>query len=151
MLQLAQSGDFEAVNEMARQIHSLHCDWRPDIYELVPQLFPRERFDSAIRDRQLYVAKPGGIPVGYTTLKIRSYDWPGVVRRRVMVVDEFCVREGCRNQGIGTAMMADIHALARAFGCTDLQLGVYPQNDGAVAFYQKCGFQIRSIDMQKKV
>ena len=44
-----------------------------------------------------------------------------------------------------------IRALARAFGCRDLQLGVYPQNDAAVAFYQKCGFTIRSIDMQRKV
>ena len=39
--------------------------------------------------------------------------------------------------------------LAKAFGCTDMQLGVYPQNDDAVAFYQKCGFTIRSIEMQK--
>ena len=55
------------------------------------------------------------------------------------------------SRGIGKAMMEDIHALAKAFRCTDLQLGVYPQNDGAVAFYQKCGFTIRSIDMQRKV
>ncbi len=151
MLQLAVPGDFEAVNEMARQVHSLHCQWRPDIYEMVPQLFSKERFEAAIRDRQLYVAKLGGVPVGYTALKMRSYDWAGVVSRKVMVVDEFCVLESCRNQGIGTAMMEDIHALARAFGCTDLQLGVYPQNEAAVAFYQKCGFQIRSLDMQKKV
>ncbi len=151
MLQLAVPGDFEAVNEMARQVHAMHTAWRPDIYEMVPQLFPRERFDAAIRDRQLYVARLGHAAVGYTTLKIRSYDWPGVVRRRVMVVDEFCVHETCRDQGIGKQMMEDIHALARAFGCADLQLGVYPQNEGAVAFYQKCGFQIRSIDMQKKV
>ena len=51
----------------------------------------------------------------------------------------------------GTAMMEDIHALAKAFGCTDLQLRVYPQNDEAVGFYQKCGFQIQNIGMQKKV
>ena len=48
-------------------------------------------------------------------------------------------------------MMEEVRALARAFGCTDLQLGVYPQNDAAVSFYQKCGFMIRSIDMQRKV
>ena len=48
-------------------------------------------------------------------------------------------------------MMEDVRALARAFGCRDLQLGVYPQNDSAVAFYQKCGFTIRSIDMMMKV
>lgn len=151
MLQLASSADFDAVNEMARQVHALHANWRPDIYEMVPQLFPRERFDKSIQERQLYVAKQGNHAVGYVTLKIRSYDWPGVVYRRVMVVDEFCVHESHRRQGIGKAMMEDIHSLARDLGCTDLQLGVYPQNEAALAFYEKCGFRIRSIDMQKKV
>ena len=47
--------------------------------------------------------------------------------------------------------LEEVHALARAFGCTDLQLTVYPQNDAAIAFYQKCGFTIKSIDMQRKV
>ena len=84
-------------------------------------------------------------------LKIREYNWPGVVKRKVMLVDEIAVDDRCRNQGIGTAMMEEVRVLARAFGCTDLQLGVYPQNDAAVAFYQKCGFTIRSIDMQRKV
>ena len=151
MLQLAQKADFDAVNAMAAQVHAMHVGWRPDIYEMVPQLYSPERLEESIKERQLYVAKIGAVAVGYALLKIRSYDWPGVVSRKVMVIDEFCVHESCRGQGIGTAMMADIHALARAFRCTDLQLGVYPQNDDAVGFYQKCGFTIRSIDLQKKV
>ena len=151
MLQLAQKADFEAVNAMAAQVHAMHVAWRPDIYEMVPQLYSPERFEEAVTARQLYVAKIDVMAVGYALVKIRSYDWPGVVPRKVMLIDEFCVHEGCRGQGIGKDMMADIHALARAFGCTDLQLGVYPQNDDAVGFYQKCGFTIRSIDMQKKV
>ena len=101
--------------------------------------------------RQLYVAKMEGMTVGYVSVKIRNYDWPGVVKRKVMIVDELCVDELCRGHGIGTEMMEDIRALAKAFRCTDLQLGVYPQNDDAVGFYQKCGFTIRSIDMQRKV
>ena len=48
-------------------------------------------------------------------------------------------------------MMAELRILAKAFGCSDLQLTVYPQNDAAVNFYQKCGFLIKSIDMQRKV
>ena len=151
MLQLACISDREAVNALARQIHRLHVDWRPDIYEMPEELFWEERFLQEIKDRNLYVAKIDGIVIGYALLKIRNYDWPGVVPRRVMVIEEICVEETLRNQGFGKAMMADIHALARAFGCGDLQLGVFPQNDDAVAFYQKCGFTIRSIDMQKKV
>ena len=47
--------------------------------------------------------------------------------------------------------LEEVHALARAFGCTDLQLNVYPQNDAAVSFYQKCGFMIQNINMQRKI
>lgn len=151
MLQSAVEADRGAVNAMALQVHAMHVAWRPDIYVMVEELYPRERFLEAIQERQLYVAKLGGLTVGYVLLKIRHYDWPGMVRRKVMLVDEICVEEAYRGQGIGKAMMEDVHALAKAFGCSDLQLGVYPQNDGAVAFYQKCGFAIRSIEMQRKV
>ena len=151
MLELARSDDREAVNALALQTHAMHVAWRPDLYEMVPELYPEERFLEAVKQRQLYVARIGGVVAGYALLKIRNYDWPGVVRRKVMEIDELCVDELCRGQGIGTEILQDIHALARAFRCTDLQLGVYPQNDDAVGFYQKCGFTIRSITMQRKV
>ena len=151
MLELASSTDREAVNRLAREVHAMHVAWRPDIYEMVEELYPEERFQTAIRQRQLYVAKINGVVAGYLLVVIRDYDWPGVVKRKVMTLDEICVEEAFRNQGIGTQMMLEVRALARAFRCTDLQLGVYPQNDGAVAFYQKCGFTIRSITMHRKV
>lgn len=151
MLELATMKDREAVNALAKQVHAMHVAWRPDIYKMEEELYPKERMQDAIDQRQLFVAKISGAVVGYVLLKIRNYDFPGHVKRKVMLVDEICVAESCRNQGIGKAMMEDVRALAKAFGYTDLQLGVYPQNDAAVAFYQKCGFTIRSIDMQRKV
>lgn len=151
MLQLARPEDREVVNYLAQQVHAMHVSWRPDIFEMTEELYSQERFYDAVNQRQLYVAKLDNTVVGYISLKIRNYDWPGVVRRKVMVVDEICVHESCRNQGIGKQMMEDARALAKAFRCTDMQLGVYPQNDDAVGFYQKCGFTIRSIDMQRKV
>ena len=151
MLELARSADRDSVNAIAAQVHAMHVAWRPDIYAMVEELYSEDRFMDAIRNRELYVAKLSDTVVGYVLLKTRNYDWPGVVKRKVMVVDEICVDEACRNRGIGTQMMAEVRALAKAFGYTDLQLGVYPQNDAAVAFYQKCGFTIRSIDMQRKV
>ena len=151
MLQLATPADLSAVNVLAKQVHEMHVAWRPDIYRMAEELYPAERFAEAIHSRQLYVAKLNDIVAGYVLVKIRNYDWPGVVQRKVMVVDEICVEKAFRGHGIGTRMMEEVHALAKAFGCTDLQLGVYPQNDAAVAFYQKCGFTIRSIDMQRKV
>ena len=151
MLELATMNDHAAVNALAKQVHAMHVSWRPDIYEMVEELYSVERMQTEISARELYVAKLGGQIVGYVSLKTKIYDKPGLVKRKVLVVDEICVEKSLQNHGIGKAMMEDVHALAKAFRCTDLQLGVYPQNDEAVGFYQKCGFTIRSIDMQRKV
>lgn len=151
MLELAHPSDRQKINALAREVHAMHIAWRPDIYDMPEELYPLDRFSEAVKERQLYAAKLGSETVGYVLVKIRHYDWPGVVRRKVMVLDELCVAQDFRGQGIGTQMMTEVRALARAFGCTDLQLGVYPQNDAAVAFYQKCGFMIQSITMHRTV
>lgn len=151
MLELATPADRESVERLARQVHGMHISWRPDIYEMPEELYPEERFLAAIKERQIYVAKIGGVVAGYVAVQIRDTQNPVLTKRRVMLLEEICVKESFRNQGIGTQMMTEIRVLAKAFGCTDLQLGVYPQNDEAVAFYQKMGFMIQNITMQRKV
>ena len=147
MLELAVETDREAVNRLACQVHAMHVGWLPETYEM----YPKERFRKAIAERSLYVARLHGAVVGYMNLMIRNFDGLGLKKRKVLRIDEIAVEESLRGQGVGTEMMEDVRALARAFGCTDLQLGVYPQNDVAVAFYRKCGFTVRSIEMQRKL
>ena len=151
MLELARLCDRDEINRLALQVHALHVQWRPDIYEMVEDLYPVSRMEASVGARELYVAKLNDQIVGYVLLNMKNSDKIGCLKRKIMTVHEFCVEESLRNHGIGKAMMDDVHALAKAFGCTDLQLGVYPQNDEAVGFYQKCGFTIKSIDMQRKV
>ena len=151
MLELARPSDREIVNTLAGQVHFLHVCWRPDIYCSGEELYSQERFLEAIRQRQLYVARIDNQVVGYVLIKIRQLEMPGLICRKILLVDELCVNEICRGQGIGTEMMLEVRALAKAFGCTHLQLGVYPQNDEAVSFWQKCGFTIQSITMSTSI
>ena len=151
MLELATTKDRSAINSLARQVHEMHVQWRPDLFQMPEELFPEERFSELIQKRELYVAKLNGAVAGFCWLKMRKSEDIGRIPRKIMEIHQFCVDEDFRNHGIGTQMMEEVRILARAFGCTDLQLGVYPQNDAAVSFYQKCGFMIRSIDMQRKV
>ena len=151
MLELATLKNRDDVNRLARQVHEMHVQWRPDLYQMPEELFPEELYTELVKNRELYVAKLDGTVIGFALLKMRVSDGVGKVTRKIMLIDQVCVDEALRNHGIGTQMMEEVRALARAFGCTDLQLGVYPQNDAAVSFYQKCGFMIRSIDMQRKV
>ena len=151
MIELATKHDRSDVNRLARQVHELHVSWRPDLYTMPEELFPEERYSELVKNRELYVAKLDGAVIGFALLRMRISEGVGKVTRKIMLIDQVCVDEALRNHGIGTQMMEEVRVLARAFGCTDLQLGVYPQNDAAVSFYQKCGFMIRSIDMQRKV
>ena len=151
MLELATKNDRFDVNRLGRQVHEMHVQWRPDLYTMPEELFPEELYAELVKNRELYVAKLDGAVIGFALLKMRVSEGVGKVTRKIMLIDQVCVDEALRNHGIGTQMMEEVRVLARAFGCTDLQLGVYPQNDAAVSFYQKCGFMIRSIDMQRKV
>lgn len=151
MLELARESEFESVNRIAAQVHDLHVSWRPDLYCHTDCLFPREYYMEAVREKRLFVAKMNGVTVGFVLFVLWETGGSGNIKRKVLSIDSIAVEESCRNQGIGKQMMEDLRALAKVRGCTDIQLSVYPQNDAAVAFYQKCGFTIRNINMHRKV
>ena len=151
MLELAREADWEAVKALSVQIHDLHAAWRPDIYYSTEEPLPKEAFLDHIRDRMLYVAKINGIVVGYVLLRILKKDGPGIVEKKQMRLESICVDQPLRGHGIGKQMVADVRALAKAFGCKELILSTHAENDHAVGFYQKCGFRIRTIHMDMKL
>ena len=151
MLELAREADWEAVKALSVQIHDLHARWRPDLYYSTEEPLPKTEFLEKIRQRLLYVAKIDSVVVGYVVLSMQQRGGPGAHVYKAMRLESICVEAGLRGQGIGKRMVADMRALAKAFGCAELLLGVHPENDPAVGFYQKCGFRIRTINMDMKL
>ena len=147
MLQLATVGDWEAVKRLSVQIHDLHVAWRPDIYFHSDEPLPYDLFLQLISERLIYVAKISDAVAGYIALSIIQKGGEGMFSKKVMRIDSICVDDSVRGHGIGTQMIEDARALCAAFGCDMLNLGVHPENDRAVNFYQKCGFRIRTINL----
>jgi len=151
MLQLAREEDWEAVKRLSVQIHDLHATFRNDIYYHTDEPYPREKYLEDIAQRLVYVAKIDSDIVGYVRLSLQEKEGPGTVFHKLMRLDSICVDESIRCHGAGKEMLTDVRALARVFGCDGLILGVHPENDDAVVFYQKCGFTIRTICMEMKI
>ena len=151
MLQLARPSDWEAVQLLSRQVHELHVAWRPDIFCPTEEPYSQAQFLEDIQNRMVYVAKIDGIVAGFVVLEMVRKGGAGVVERKVLHLKKICVEESIRGHGIGKTMMEDVRALAKAFGCSQLILGVHPENDDAVGFYQKCGFRIRTIHMDMQL
>lgn len=151
MLQLATEADWESVQRLSVQVHDLHAAWRPDLYFHAEEPYPHEKFLADIRSRLIYVAKLDRVVVGYVVLAIMAKDGPGTVEQKILRLDSICVEESLRGHGIGREMVSEVRVLAKFFGCKQVLLGVHPENDKAVGFYQKCGFRIRTINMDMTI
>ena len=150
MLELARESDWERVRLLSVQLHDLHVTWRPDIYSYCDEPYPKVRFLEDIRNRMVYVAKIENAVVGYVILSVKGKEGPGCISQRALLLESICVDETVRGHGIGSEIVTDVRALAKVFGCTSLILGVHPENEAALAFYQKCGFSLRTLNLQMK-
>ena len=151
MLELARESDWERVRLLSVQLHDLHVTWRPDIYFHCDEPYPKVRFLEDIRNRMVYVAKIENAVVGYVILSVKGKEGPGCISQRALLLESICVDESVRGHGIGSEIVTDVRALAKVFGCTSLILGVHPENEAALAFYQKCGFSLRTLNLQMKL
>lgn len=148
----AKLSDFDAVNRLARQVTAHHAQWDQDI-RLVDFPYPMDWFQDCIKvtslnDSVIYVARQDGAVVGY----MRFYLWytgSFVTEKRAMLsIDDIGVDESLRGQGIGTQMMDALRTLAKGWGCSNLCLYVDAPNESAIAFYKKCGFQVKNLGMR---
>ena len=151
MLELARETDWESVQRLSVQLHDLHVSLRPDLYFHSDEPYPRERFLEDIRKRMIYVAKIENSIVGYVILSLKVKEGPGCISQRALLLESICVDETVRGHGIGSEIVTDVRALAKAFRCSSLVLGVHPENEAALTFYQKCGFSLRTLNLQLNV
>ena len=149
ILELAQLSDLEAINALAKQANDLHAVWRPDLFQNVDDSFSESVFLDLQRDQEIYVARSAGKTVAFTRIRIQPIGRPDDVPvRKVLFLEEICVDERVRHQGFGRQIMDDLKAMAKQEGCTSICLSVFPQNENAYAFYQKCGFDVTNIAMR---
>lgn len=151
MLEPARPGDREAVNALALQVHRLHVRWRPDIYTDTASLYPLERFSEEREAGHLYVVRQEGGVIAYVLIRTSETLYPGLVKRKILSLDELCVDESCRHHGLGRAILEEVRLLGIRLGCTDMQLSCDPHNNPAIALYEGFGMEVKSVHYQRKL
>jgi GNAT superfamily N-acetyltransferase len=58
-------------------------------------------------------------------------------------VQDLYVSAKMRSTGLGWQLMEAVFAQARVWGASYCKLSVYDENDAAIAFYERLGFQVR--------
>ena len=148
----ARPEDIDGVYALLRQVLELHAALRPDLFRPGTAKYDHDRLRHlfADDDRPVYVAvDEEGRVAGYAICQLQlrpaaDYIVPG----RSLYVDDLCVDEKKRGQGLGAALFDHVKQEAAAMGCADVTLNVWEGNDGARAFYEKLGMKPRETRLE---
>jgi diamine N-acetyltransferase len=65
-------------------------------------------------------------------------------------IDEICIKESNRGQGLGRELFDYSYNLVKRNGAESLELGVWSFNENAIGFYKAIGMVEKNIRMEKK-
>jgi ribosomal protein S18 acetylase RimI-like enzyme len=136
------------------QVGQVHHEIRPDIFRAGAIKYTESDLEALLKEENspIFVALEGETVLGYCFCQIERYRDSTVLTDRVEVyIDDLCVEEACRGQGIAKALYAHVCAWAKSIGCAYVTLNVWCGNDGAMKFYEKMGMSPRKIFMEVKL
>lgn len=80
--------------------------------------------------------------VGYVTYFFGYYTWIG----KSLYMDDLYVRPGCRAAGVGTKLINEVIAFAKAESCKKLRWQVSEWNQPAIDFYKSLGANVDAVE-----
>ena len=93
IIEISKLEDFKKVNKLAKQVHELHVNWRPDLFLSVDKVISKEDFKEMIQAKEIFVAKIKDEIVGYITFNIKEKDNPSMRYRKQLQIEAICVDE----------------------------------------------------------
>ena len=150
-IEVPQIEDFKKVNELARQVHELHVQWRPDLFLSVENVISEEDFKMLIENKEIVVSKVENEIVGYMMFNVREIIRPTMRYRKQLSIEVICIDEKYRRKGIGTTLLKYAREIGEENKCTDLYLTVNEENKDAIKFYEKFGLKIKNIAYSMKI
>ena len=144
VIRFAEERDLERVNELRKQVNDLHVAGKPEIFKPGFGAELRDHLFTVFNDpnQRIAVAEAGGNLCGFAVLNhIVRPENPFMKVRDYLDIDEFCVDERCRRQGVASALVRFAEAYARENGFSRIELNMWEFNRDALAFYEAAGFR----------
>ena len=150
-IRFAEVRDIPGMIDLLQQVGEVHHQIRPDLFRAGAQKYDEAALKALLADpkRPILAAEVEGRLAGYAfcILQITEND-PVLCDRKVLYIDDLCVEETLRGQGIAGALYERVLEHARELGCDAVTLNVWCGNDGAMKFYEKCGLKPQKIGME---
>ena len=149
----AEVRDIPGMIALLHQVGDIHHNIRPDIFRTGCLKYIEKDLEALLNQEEnpIFVAVKGGFVAGYCFCQHREYrDSSALTDRKEVYIDDLCVDESCRGQGIAKKLYDHVLDYSRGCGCAFVTLNVWTGNS-AEEFYRKMGMTPRSITMETKL
>ena len=150
-IRFAQAKDVTGILELLRQVGGVHHKGRPDIFRTGAQKYGPSQVLAMLDSPKtpIFVAVEEGKVLGYGFCQVKIYENDPVIADHTEIyIDDLCVDEGIRGQGIGKKIYEEILRYAKMRKAYNVTLNVWCCNEGAMAFYEKLGLKPQKIGLE---
>ena len=148
----AKFKDIPQLDKLLFEVHKIHSDIRPDLFTVGEKKYTDEELERIIVDEQkpIFVAEHNGKVKGYAFCIFKqNLESKSVTNIKTLYIDDLCVDENARYEGIGTALYEYVLEYAKSIGCHNVTLNVWEGNDSAIKFYENIGMKIQKVSMEQ--
>lgn len=140
----AAAADIPAIVALNDEVHGIHLRLFPDVFKPIEPAALAEWFGGWLEDddKVILVAEDTSGLVGY--LSLCKDERPAHLythSRKWATIDQVCVTEMRRGQGIFQALLEEARAVTRQWGMSRLELNVWSDNTAAKNAFIRCGFE----------
>ena len=152
MIRRAAESDIPVIDKLLYQVHKIHSDIRPDLFNKGTKKYTDEELRSIIADEltPVFVAEKDGMVLGYAfCIHQQHINNNNLTDIRTLYIDDLCVDEASRGMHVGRALYDHVISYARENGYYNVTLNVWAGNDSAMRFYESVGLKVQKVGMEK--
>lgn len=143
MIRRAKASDLERINDLLRQVLTVHATPRPDIFIPGTKKYTDEELLALFEDNShpIFVyTDEEDLVCGYAFCVLEEVKGQNCLRdMKTLYIDDICVDEKHRRQHIAQSLFQHVRAYAKELGCYRVTLNVWAANPGAARFYEAMG------------
>jgi ribosomal-protein-alanine acetyltransferase len=143
IIRRAQKNDTDKVLDLLLQVEGVHQKGRPDLFREHGVKFTAPELHEIFADdtRPVFVAEVDGRVAGYVFCIItETKDSTMLFDMKTVHLEDVCIDETCRGEGIGGALMERFLLKSESLLCDTLFLEVRADNAPAISLYRRYGF-----------
>ncbi len=150
-IRIAKQTDIADLLRLLRQISQIHHDGRPDLFKSEAEKYSESDLELMLKDRSrpIFVAVREQKVIGYIFCILKRPENSSIMTDILTLhIDDLCIDEAARGEGVGTQLMEHAKCFAKECGCYNLTLNVWALNEKGMHFYEKCGLRPQKIGME---